>query len=87
MSYNLFNLISNRLSCLQSDDDSSSDDESLRNEIKLQHKIIREEKFQQRKLEKQQEKLEPPQFMALKPGVRFGGFNSSADQPKKKLAK
>lgn len=78
----------NDFSSLQSDDySSSSDDESLRNEIKLQHKIIREEKFQQRKLERQQEKLEPPQFMALKSGHKFQGFRPTSDQPKKKLAK
>jgi len=57
------------------------------NEIKLQHKIIREEKFQQRKLERQQEKLEGPKFMALKPGQKFQGFRSTTEQPKKKLAK
>ena len=52
---------------LQTDSSSDSDDASLRNEIKQQHKIIREEKFQQRKLERQQEKLEGPKFMvALK---------------------
>lgn len=72
---------------LQSDDSSSSDDESLRNEIKAQHKLIREEKFQQRRLERQQEKLEAPKFMALKPGVKFQGFRSTTDAPKKKLAK
>jgi hypothetical protein len=48
---------------LQTDSSSDSDDASLRNEIKQQHKIIREEKFQQRKLERQQEKLEGPKFM------------------------
>ncbi|XP_046445642.1 nucleolar protein 10-like [Daphnia pulex] len=73
---------------ISTDDSSSdSDDASLRNEIKLQHKIIREEKFQQRKLERQQEKLEGPKFMALKPGQKFQGFRSTTDQPKKKLAK
>ncbi|KAK4018610.1 Nucleolar protein 10 [Daphnia magna] len=72
----------------QSDDSSSSsDDESLRNEIKLQHKIIREEKFQKRRLEREQEKLEGPKFMALKPGQKFQGFRSTNDQPKKKLAR
>ncbi|XP_057375399.1 nucleolar protein 10-like isoform X1 [Daphnia carinata] len=66
---------------------SSSDDESLRNEIKLQHKIIRDEKFQKRRLEREQEKLEGPKFMALKPGQKFQGFRSANDQPKKKLAR
>lgn len=69
------------------DSSSSSDDESLRNEIKLQHKIIREEKFQKRRLEREQEKLEGPKFMALKPGQKFQGFRSTNDQPKKKLAR
>lgn len=55
--------------------------------MKLQHKLIREEKFQQRRLERQQEMLEPPKFMALKPGHKFDGFRSDNDQPKKKLAK
>lgn len=59
----------------------------MRNEIKLQHKLIREEKFQQRRLEREQEKIEAPKFMALKPGHKFDGFRSSTDQPKKKLAK
>nr|CAH0099809.1 unnamed protein product [Daphnia galeata] len=72
---------------ISTDSSSDSDDASLRNEIKQQHKIIREEKFQQRKLERQQEKLEGPKFMALKPGQKFQGFRSSSDQPKKKLAK
>ena len=68
----------------------------MRDELKKQYKIIREEKFQQRKLEREQERLglSEPRFLALKPGQKFEMFkpkNVDDDDgnkvPKKKLAK
>ena len=75
---------------------SSSDGEDMRDEIKKQYKMIREEKFQERKLERQQERLglSEPRFLALKPGQKFQMFKPKNDDdgdgnqvPKKKLAK
>lgn len=68
----------------------------MRDEIKKQYKMIREEKFQERKLERQQERLgiSEPRFLALKPGQKFQMFKPKNDVddddnqvPKKKLAK
>jgi len=68
----------------------------MRDEIKKQYKMIREEKFQERKLERQQERLglSEPRFLALKPGQKFQMFKPKNDDdgdgnqvPKKKLAK